>query len=154
MRDDTGQPTAYLPPRGKRYPGAARRPLRWPGPGSVPLGDGCLDRLSAMLLGYAPRRAETITLAGLSALTGAPSDTPTPSRLLPGWHTLRRSVPSGGAFHPNEIYLAWAGSPTSRPASTTTTRRTTAWNCCARAARPPGSTGSSGSRRRPGTRCC
>ncbi|WDQ01062.1 hypothetical protein PVK74_04510 [Micromonospora chalcea] len=111
VRDDTGQPTAYLPPCGKRYPGATRRPLRWPGPGSVPLGDGCLDRLSAMLLGYAPRRAETITLAGLSALTGAPSDTPTPSRLLPGWHTLRRSVPSGGAFHPNEIYLAWAGSP-------------------------------------------
>ncbi|MEU8092348.1 hypothetical protein [Micromonospora chalcea] len=111
VRDDTGQPTAYLPPCGKRYPGATRRPLRWPGPGSVPLGDGCLDRLSAMLLGYAPRRAETITLAGLSALTGAPSDTRTPSRLLPGWHTLRRSVPSGGAFHPNEIYLAWAGSP-------------------------------------------
>ncbi|MCZ7429716.1 hypothetical protein O7607_28530 [Micromonospora sp. WMMA1949] len=111
VRAGTEQPAAYLPPRGKRYPGAARRPLRWPGPGSVPLGDGRLDRLSAMLLGYAPRRAETITLAGLSALTGAPLDTPTPSRLLPGWHTLRRSVPSGGAFHPNEIYLAWAGSP-------------------------------------------
>ncbi|MBQ1065846.1 hypothetical protein [Micromonospora sp. D75] len=79
VRDDTGQPTAYLPPCGKRYPGATRRPLRWPGPGS--------------------------------ALTGAPPDTRTPSRLLPGWHTLRRSVPSGGAFHPNEIYLAWAGSP-------------------------------------------
>ncbi|MGW5082373.1 hypothetical protein [Micromonospora echinospora] len=111
VRVDAEQPTVYLPPYGKRYPGAARRPLRWPGPGCVPFGDGCLDRLSSMLLGYAPRRAEMITLAGLSALTGAPLDTPTPSRLLPGWHTLRRSVPSGGAFHPNEIYLAWAGSP-------------------------------------------
>lgn len=111
VRADVEPSGAYLPPCGKWYPGAPRRPLRWPGPGSVPLGDNCLDRLSALLLGYAPRRADMITLAGLAALTGAPLDAPTPSRLLPGWHALRRSVPSGGAFHPNEIYLAWAGSP-------------------------------------------
>ncbi|BCJ70365.1 nitroreductase family protein [Polymorphospora rubra] len=103
-------PASYPPPRSKRYPGSPRTPLPWPGPGAPPLTGAGLDRLSALLLGYGPRRVETLTSAGLSALTGTPSSGPVFARVLPAWFTLRRSVPSGGAYYPGEIYLAWTGS--------------------------------------------
>ena len=100
----------YLPPVGKHYPGAARHLLPWPGPGSPPPADDALSRISELLLGYAPRRVDTITSAALAALTGVPEAVRATPRLLPAWLALRRAVPSGGAFYPNEIYLAWAGS--------------------------------------------
>ncbi|TDB99908.1 hypothetical protein E1091_05975 [Micromonospora fluostatini] len=103
-------PSAYLPPQSKRYPGSPRTPLPWPGPGAPPLTGTGLDRISALLLGYGPRRVEMLTSAGLSALTGTPSSGPAFARVLPAWFTLRWSVPSGGAYYPGEIYLAWAGS--------------------------------------------
>ncbi|MFI7079282.1 hypothetical protein ACIBO1_18480 [Micromonospora sp. NPDC049903] len=103
-------PAAYLPPQGKRYPGSPRTPLPWPGPGAPPLTDTGLDRISALLLGYGPRRVEMLTQAGMSALTGTPSSGPTFTRVLPAWFTLRWTVPSGGAYYPGEVYLVWTGS--------------------------------------------
>ncbi|GAB3136965.1 hypothetical protein GCM10027290_01840 [Micromonospora sonneratiae] len=103
-------PATYAAPRGKRYPGSLRRQLRWPGPGAEPLGDSGLDRLSALLLGYAPSRLEMLTTAGFSALTGRPGADHGAARFLPAWFTLRRDVPSGGAFYPAEVYLFWTGS--------------------------------------------
>ncbi|TBL39843.1 hypothetical protein EYA84_07710 [Verrucosispora sp. SN26_14.1] len=103
-------PTSYLPPQSKRYPGSPRTSLPWPGPGAPPLTDTGLDRISTLLLGYGPRRVEMLTQAGMSALTGTPFSGPAFTRVLPAWFTLRWTVPSGGAYYPGEIYLAWTGS--------------------------------------------
>ncbi|MEU9505175.1 nitroreductase family protein [Micromonospora sp. NPDC048170] len=102
-------PASYPPPRAKRYPTARRWPLRWPGAGAPPLGAAGPDRLSALLLGYAPRRLELITNAAFAAMSGDPATSPASARLLPAWFTSRRAVPSGGAFHPAELYVVWAG---------------------------------------------
>ncbi|MFV2115995.1 hypothetical protein ACFHW0_27165 [Micromonospora sp. LOL_025] len=102
-------PATYPPPRGKRYPGSRRWPLRWPGPGAPPLGPAGVDRLSALLLGYAPRRLELITNAAFAAMSGKPAASPEQARMLPAWFTSRRAVPSGGAFHAAELYVVWAG---------------------------------------------
>ncbi|WP_416903301.1 hypothetical protein [Micromonospora echinospora] len=106
---DLAAPPDHPAPQGKRYRDAPRWPLRWPGPGAPPLGATGTDRLSALLLGYAPRRLELITNTAFAAMRGWPSTLPDLSRLLPAWFTARRAVPSGGAFHPAELYVVWAG---------------------------------------------
>ncbi|MFI6230819.1 hypothetical protein ACIBCR_26320 [Micromonospora echinospora] len=106
---DVAAPPDHPAPQGKRYRYAPRWPLRWPGPGAPPLGPTGADRLSALLLGYAPRRLELITNTAFAAMRGWPSTLPDLSRLLPAWFTTRRAVPSGGAFHPAELYVVWAG---------------------------------------------
>ncbi|MFI6268542.1 hypothetical protein [Micromonospora zamorensis] len=105
---DSYAASAYPQPERKQHPGARRWPLPWPGPGSPPLTGAALDQLSALLLGFGPRRVETLTSAGFSALSGGPL-VPVVARLLPQWLTLRWTVPSGGGFYPTELYLAWAG---------------------------------------------
>ncbi|MFE0593731.1 nitroreductase family protein [Micromonospora echinospora] len=106
---DVGAPPDHPAPQGKRYRDAPRWPLRWPGPGAPPLGATGADRLSALLLGYAPRRLELITNTAFATMRGWPSTVPDLARLLPAWFTTRRAVPSGGAFHPAELYVVWAG---------------------------------------------
>jgi SagB-type dehydrogenase family enzyme len=104
-----GEPRPGRPAPGpKRYPGAARLALPWPGPGSPPPRGSALDRLSALLLGYGPRRVDTITVAGAHAQTGEPMG-PASTRSLAQQLGLRFTVASGGAFYPVEVYLAWAG---------------------------------------------
>lgn len=104
-----GIPANYPPPRAKRYPGSRRWPLPWPGPGVRPPGRTEVDRLAALLLGYAPRRLEFITTSAFAAMNGRPATIPQGARLLPVWFAARRGVPSGGAFYPAELYVAWAG---------------------------------------------
>ncbi|MCA2216671.1 TauD/TfdA family dioxygenase [Jidongwangia harbinensis] len=97
------------PAPAKRYPGSRRVPLEWPGPGRPPLAGNELGRLSAMLLGFGPTRVEEVTEAAVAVITGRPVSGPDAYR--PIGNPLRRGVPSGGAFHPGEVYLAWQGSP-------------------------------------------
>ncbi|MET8197394.1 hypothetical protein ABZU22_26660 [Micromonospora sp. NPDC005222] len=102
-------PANYPSPRGKQYPDSRRWPLHWPGPGAPPLGRTAVDRLSALLLGYAPRRLELITDAAFATLTGQPATVTSYMRLLPLWIATRCGVPSGGAFYPAELYVVWGG---------------------------------------------
>ncbi|MGC5030311.1 hypothetical protein [Micromonospora sp. DT229] len=108
-RQSGGLPDSYPLPRDKRYPESRRWLLRWPGPGAAPLGGTPVDRLSALLLGHAPRRLELVTNAAFAAMNGRPSTVAPFTRLLPLWFTARRGVPSGGAFHPAELYVVWGG---------------------------------------------
>ena len=107
--DDVGSLwSGHHPPAPKQYPGVPRVPLPWPGPGSPPCDGAAVDRLSALLLGYGPRRVETMTAAGSCAQFDGPIASMA-LRLLPARLALHFTVPSGGAFYPIELYVAWAG---------------------------------------------
>ncbi|MEU6074023.1 hypothetical protein [Micromonospora sp. NPDC047074] len=111
---EPGRPPArdHGRPAVKRYPDAQRVVLPWPGPGRPALGDSTTERLSALLLGYGIRRFEELTSWSTAVLTaGTLPRADDPLRHLPGIASTHRTVPSGGNYHPGELYLAWGGSP-------------------------------------------
>ncbi|MFF5182116.1 hypothetical protein ACFY2Q_29255 [Micromonospora sp. NPDC000316] len=99
------------PPPTKRYHTAHRTPLHWPGPGAPEPPGGDLGRLSRWLLAFAPTRVEHLSPTAISVIIGRPGEVSGSARYAGGSNALRRSAPSGGAFYPGEVYLAWNGSP-------------------------------------------
>lgn len=72
----------------RRFPDSRRIPLPWPGPG-----DGGRGELGRVLLGFGAVRYR------YQVPDGSPG----------AWTGLGRAVPSGGAYHPGEVYCCWPG---------------------------------------------
>jgi hypothetical protein len=86
----------------KRYPGRRRVPLPWPGPNGVPDAGGGLGQVGRALLGCAAVRFRFLASTLLARGAGPVA--------VPDFRDLPRGVPSGGAYHPGELYLRWPGS--------------------------------------------